>query len=129
LVWKEESYPVMVKNLGAQTVRNYIWTKGNPYSGTALEAIDNGPTGITSGEPLGGEARRAPNEDSAKRTLNALSFAKPYSKYIVTNKSPAVFGLERGELPGNGKKSRSPNGMFLITETAINSKIKSGIIK
>ena len=112
-----------------QTVRNYIWQEGEGYSGPPLPAIDNGPEGFTNSMPLGTEPRRRPNEDAATKTVTSLNFSDPYKKYTVVNSSPAILGLEMGELPGNGKKSRSPNGMFLITETAINSKLKSGIIK
>lgn len=112
-----------------QTVRNYVWEEGEGRSGPALNAIDNGPEGITNSMPLGTEPRRGPNEAAAHKTVVSLNFSDPYKKYTMINASPAVSGLEMGELPGKGKQSRSPNGMFLITETAISSQIKSGIIK
>lgn len=112
-----------------QTVRNYRWSIGGKVSSPPLDAIDNGPMGITSQMPLGVEPRRAPNEADATKTLKALSFSNPYKVYTVNNNSPAVLGLEMGELPGNGKKSRSPNGMFMITETAAKSKLKLGTLK
>jgi hypothetical protein len=111
-----------------ETVRNYIWTEGTPFGGLA-KAIGNQPPGPTNSQPLGTETRRPANEVAATITLENLSFVNPFKKYFVTNNSPSVGGLELGKLPGNGKRSRSPNGMFLITEQVVNSKIKSGIIK
>ena len=112
-----------------ETVRNYIWTMGVPYNGPALAAIGTDDPGHTSEMALGVEPRRPANEAAATATIRLLAFSDPYTAYHVNNKSPAVAGLERGELPGNYKKSRSPQGMFLITEVLIGAKLKSGIIK
>lgn len=113
-----------------ETVRNYIWTQDNPFLGPSVSPIASGPTGQTNKMALGSEPRRSANEAAATATLEALNFNKPFKRYFVTNNSPQVRGLEAGELPkGTGLVSRSPAGMFLITEVAVNSKIKSGIIK
>lgn len=113
-----------------ETVRNYIWTQDSPFNGPSISPIANSPTGQTNKMALGSEPRRSINEAAATATLEALTFSKPFKKYFVTNNAPQVRGLEAGELPtGPGLTSRSPKGMFLITEVAVNAKIKSGIIK
>jgi hypothetical protein len=89
-----------------QAVRNYIWTAGEG-SGTVYEAIDNGPTGHTNSMALGMEPRRGVNEAAALQSLASMSFA---------NNSPDIEGLEYGTYPGAPLSSRSPNGMFGITQ-------------
>jgi hypothetical protein len=114
-----------------QTIRNYVWTEGTPFSGV-LDAIGSGIE-PTNEMPLGPEAHRAANAADSTATMNALDFTNPFKNYIVTNNSPAIKGLEMGNFPLNTPthtyNQRSPNGMFLITEKAVSSKIKSGILK
>lgn len=113
-----------------ETVRNYIWTVNQPFNGPSISPIAGGPTGQTNKMPLGSEPRRSANEAAATTTLEALNFKNPFKKYFVTNNSPQVRGLELGLLPmGDGFTSRSPSGMFLITEVAVNSQIRSGVLK
>lgn len=107
-----------------QTVRNYRWSVGSPYSGPALEALGTEEPGNTGSMPLGTEPRRSANEEDSAKTLRLLDFKNPFKAFYVTNKSPAISGLEKGELPTEGR-SRSPKGMFLITEMAVNTKLRS----
>jgi hypothetical protein len=98
-----------------QAVRNYIWTAGEG-SGTVHEAIDNGPTGNTNSMALGMEPRRGVNEAAAFQSLASMSFANPFAAFTLTNNSPDIEGLEYGTYPGAPLSSRSPNGMFGITQ-------------
>lgn len=105
-----------------QSVRNYIWTTGEPTIGV-LAAIDNGPTGKTNSMPLGQEPRRSVNEEAASASLLALDFTNPFQTFILTNNAPQIGGLELGLLPGPPLKARSPNGMFGLTHEYIITKI------
>lgn len=103
-------------------VRNYIWTKDVPFAGV-MEAIDNGDPGPTNSMPLGQEPRRDINETAAFESLLALDFTNPFQKFICTNNDPDIQGLELGLLPPAPLKSRSPNGMFAVTEALIAAKV------
>lgn len=108
-----------------QAVRNYIWTLNTPNS-VVFDAIDNGPPGPTNQMPLGVEPRRAVNEDAAAATLHNLNLvANPFGTIFLTNLSPDIVGLEMGTLPGPPLKSRSPRGMFGITNAYINTLVAS----
>jgi hypothetical protein len=96
-----------------RAVRNYIMTVGRPFTGV-YEPIANGPTGQTSKMSLGVEPRRGPNEEAALATGSSLTLKNSYSRIFISNNSPDIGGLERGELPGT-TPSRSSNGMFGIT--------------
>ena len=113
-----------------QAVRNYIWTRNNPNS-VVYSAIDNGPTGKTNQMALGSEPRRGVNEDAAASSMDALGIiGNPFGVIHLTNNSPDIVGLEMGILPGPPFKSRSPRGMFGVTETYFNALIKAqGILK
>jgi hypothetical protein len=113
-----------------QAVRNYIWSVGNPNS-LVFDAIDNGPPGRTNQMALGTEPRRAVNEDAAADSLNSLNLmGNPFGVIYLTNNSPDIVGLEMGILPGPPFKSRSPRGMFGVTEGYFNALIKAqGILK
>jgi hypothetical protein len=113
-----------------QAVRNYIWTRNNPNS-VVYSAIDNGPTGQTNQMALGTEPRRGVNEDAAASSLSSLGVvADPFGVIYLTNNSPDIVGLEMGILPGPPFKSRSPRGMFGVTEAYFNSVIATqGILK
>lgn len=113
-----------------QAVRNYIWTRDVPNS-VVYDAIDNGPPGPTNSMALGTEPRRAINEDAASASLGTLGLsANPFGTIYLSNNSPDIAGLELGILPGPPFKSRSPQGMFGITESYFNALIASqGILK
>ncbi len=113
-----------------QAVRNYIWSMNNPNS-VVYDAIDNGPTGRTNQMALGTEPRRGVNEDAAADSLGSLGLTRnPFGVIYLTNNSPDIVGLELGILPGPPFKSRSPRGMFGVTESYFNSLIKAqGILK
>ena len=111
-----------------RTVRNYILTMDSPHQGSQIEPIGSGPPGPTNSMPLGSEPRRPANEAASLATQSALDLRKPFRKVFITNNSEAVAGLERGELPGKGKPSRSPNGMFMITMQEIVTRIQSGAL-
>lgn len=113
-----------------QAVRNYIWTRGVPNT-VVYQPINNGPTGRTNSMALGSEPRRAPNEDAAADSLASLNLeSDPFGTIYLTNLSPDIVGLELGTLPGPPLKSRSPRGMFGITEAYFNALISAkGILK
>lgn len=98
-----------------QSVRNYVWSSGTAFQGV-LPAIDNGPTGKTNSMSLGEEPRRHVNEEAAAATLLALNFSNPFQTFTLTNNAPQIGGLELGLLPGPPLKSRSPAGMFGLTQ-------------
>jgi len=105
-------------------VRNYIWTVGEPNAVT-YDAIEDGPTGRTNSMALGQEPRRAANETAAMASLLAIDFSNPFQTFYCTNLSPDIEGLELGLLPGPPLSSRSPNGMFGITEAYLEAKVAS----
>lgn len=104
-------------------VRNYIWTTGIASS-AIFEPINNGDPGPTNSMSLGVEPRRAVNEQAARETLTALNFTNPFQAFILTNNDPDIEGLELGLLP-TPEKSRSPNGMFGLTQNYIGELIRS----
>ena len=97
-----------------KAVRNYNWSVGQPDT-TVHEAIDNGPPGPTNSMPLGSEPRREVNERAARESLMSLDFSNPFQSFILTNAADDIEGLEYGLLP-TPEKSRSPNGMFGLTQ-------------
>ena len=113
-----------------QAVRNYIWSVGLPSS-VVHEAIDNGPPGPTNSMALGTEPRRSVNEAAAAESLGSLNLlANPFQTVYLTNNSPDIQGLELGLLPGPPLKSRSPQGMFGITQSYISTLVKArGMLK
>jgi hypothetical protein len=106
-----------------QAVRNYIWTMGSPNT-IVYDAINNGPTGFTSRMALGTEPRRGDNEAAAAESIATLNFRNPFGVIYLTNNSPDIVGLELGIFPV-ASQSRSPNGMFKITEGFFATKIAS----
>ncbi len=106
-----------------KAVRNYIWSTGRP-SAQVYDPIDNGPPGPTNSMPLGTEPRRAPNESAARETLLALDFSNPFQSFILTNNAEDIGGLEYGLLP-TPERSRSPNGMFGLTQNYISELVRS----
>ncbi len=113
-----------------QAVRNYIWTRGVPNA-VVFDAIDNGPPGPTNSMALGTEPRRGVNEAAAAGSIGSLgTTGNPFGVIYLTNNSPDIVGLEMGILPGPPFKSRSPQGMFGITNSYFNALIASkGILK
>ena len=104
-------------------VRNYIWSVGTPSS-VVYDAINNGPPGPTNSMPLGAEPRRDVNERAARESLVALDFQNPFQTFILVNNDPDIAGLEYGLLP-TAEKSRSPNGMFGLTQNYISELVRS----
>lgn len=113
-----------------QAVRNYIWSRDVPNV-VVYDAIDNGPTGQTNQMSLGSEPRRGANEDAAADSMRVLGLVNnPFGVIYLTNLSPDIVGLEMGILPGPPFKSRSPRGMFGVTEAYFNSLVAAqGILK
>lgn len=107
-----------------QAVRNYIWQRGSGSS-TVHEAIDNGPTGHTNRMALGSEPRRKPNEEAAAQSISTLNLSNPFGVFTLQNNSPDIVGLELGIYPGPPMPSRSPNGMFGITQAYFHEKLAS----
>lgn len=102
-----------------QAVRNYIWTRGAPNT-VVFDAIDNGDPGPTNSMPLGQEPRRGVNEAAAAESLIGLGIGtNPFGTIYLTNLSPDIEGLELGLLPGPPLHSRSPAGMFGITQAYV----------
>ncbi len=111
-----------------KAVRNYQWSVGAPASGV-LEPVDSGPPGPTNSMPLGAEPRRAANEAAARQSLEAIDFGNPFQTFILTNNDPDIEGLEYGLLP-TPDKSRSPNGMFGLTENFTSAYLRArGIMR
>lgn len=111
-----------------KAVRNYIWSVGTP-SRVVYDPIDNGPPGPTNSMALGTEPRRGPNEDASRETLLALDFSNPFQSFILSNNADDIEGLEYGELP-TAERSRSPNGMFGLTQNFISELVKAkGFLK
>lgn len=113
-----------------QAVRNYIWSRGIPNS-VVFSAIDNGDPGHTNTMALGTEPRRDVNESAAAESLGTLGInANPFGVFYLTNNSPDIVGLEMGILPGPPFKSRSPRGMFGVTDQTFNALVSTqGILK
>lgn len=111
-------------------VRNYIWSR-DVANLLVFSAIDNGPPGHTNKMALGTEPRRAVNEDAARDSLQTLRLAaNPFGQIILANNDPDIVGIEMGILPGPPFKSRSPRGMFGITDSYFNALVASrGILK
>lgn len=107
-----------------QAVRNYIWTMGSPFMGV-LDAIDNGPPGPTNSMALGSEPRRGPNEAAAAESLSSINVGNPFGVIYLTNNAPDIEGLEMGLLPGPPLKSRSPQGMFGLTQAHFNALVNA----
>jgi len=104
-----------------QAVRNYIWMRDATNS-IVFDAIDNGPPGPTNSMSLGEEPRRAVNEAAAAASLSSLgAAANPFGEFVLANNAPDIKGLELGTLPGPPLRSRSPQGMFGITESYFNT--------
>jgi len=113
-----------------QAVRNYIWSINNPNP-VVYQAINNGDPGRTNQMALGTEPRRGVNEAAAAESMNTLGLmSNPFGVIYLTNNSPDIVGLEMGILPGPPFKSRSPRGMFGVTEAYFNALIKAqGILR
>lgn len=107
-----------------QAVRNYIWSMNSPFMGT-FDAIDNGPPGPTNSMALGSEPRRQVNESAAAESISSLDLRNPFGVIYLTNNSPDIVGLEMGLLPGPPLKSRSPQGMFGITQAHFNAQVRA----
>lgn len=106
-----------------KAVRNYNWSAGAPDY-TVHEAIDNGPTGPTNSMQLGAEPRRDVNERAAAASLARVDFSNPFQAFFLTNSADDIEGLEFGLLP-TPEKSRSPNGMFGLTQNYISELVRS----
>lgn len=104
-------------------VRNYIWSVGAPSS-VVHPAINNGPPGPTNSMPLGSEPRRDVNEQAARETLLSMDFKNPFQTFVLVNNDPDIDRLEYGLLP-TPEKSRSPNGMFALTQNYISELVRS----
>jgi hypothetical protein len=113
-----------------QAVVNYIWSRDHPVT-MVLSALGTGPTGRTNAMKLGEEPRRHENEAASEATLFSLGIAQnPFGAFYLSNNSPDIAGLEMGLLPGAPMKSRSPNGMFGITDVLFNTLVATqGILK
>lgn len=96
-----------------QTVRNYIASNGNPASGGVIAG--EAPVERTNSKSLGTERLRGGAEAQAMATLASVDFSDPFDTFFITNRSPAVGGLEIGALPKEPFTPRSPAGMFGIT--------------
>lgn len=106
------------------TVASYV------TSTTGATAVHPGwaPVEATSQLPLGAEKNRPQAEAVPLAKLAALNFDDPFQVFTITNANPAAAGLEAGELPGNGKPSRSPQGMFRVTNQELIALLQAGKI-
>ena len=108
-----------------QTVRNYIASNGSPASG----AVKKGSTPVerTNRLPVGAERLRGPAAAEAMSTLAMVDFSDPYDVFFITNRSPAVAGLEVGALPEDPFVPRSPQGMFGVTLQELTAMLDLGM--
>lgn len=109
-----------------QTVRNYVASNGTAFSGGTKDGAN--PVEPTNRLPLGAERLRSAAAGEAIATLAAVDFSDPYDVFFITNRSPAVAGLEIGELPGPPLSSRSPAGMFGVTLQELTAMLDLGIM-
>lgn len=107
---------------------NYVWSVGSPssiYSGDP----GGGPTGNTNKMPLGSEPRRAGAKAKADFSRDAVLVTNdPYQKFILTNNTPHIMGLEYGRYPLPPLNQRSPNGMFRVTLASLKARLGSGAL-
>lgn len=106
-----------------QTVANYVVTAGAPYSGPVKPGF--APTEGTNNMPLGTEPNRVQAEAVALASLATVDFSDPFQTYYITNRAPQAALLEIGEAPSK-ERSRSPNGMFVLTHTELEALLSSG---
>lgn len=109
-----------------QTVRSYIASNGRPI--TTGPAPAGKPVEPTNPLPLGAERLRGGAEAQAVATLNSVSFDNPFDVFYIVNKSPAVAGLEAGELPEEPYTPRSPQGMFAVTLQELSLLVNTGLV-
>lgn len=109
-----------------QTVRNYVASNGRPNSGGVKSG--EAPVERTNRLPVGAEQLRGAAAAEAMATLAAVDFSNPYDVFFITNRSPAVAGLEIGALPEEPFVPRSPQGMFGVTLQELSAMLDSGII-
>lgn len=110
-----------------QTVRNYVASNGRPYSGEVKSGSH--PVEATNKLPLGVEQLRGGAAAEAMATLASVDFSDPYDVFFITNRSPAVAGLEIGALPQAPLSQRSPQGMFGVTLQELTAMLDLGIIR
>ncbi len=109
-----------------QTVRNYVASNGRPASG----GVKSGEKAVerTNTLALGTEQLRGGAEAEAISTLAAVDFSNPYDVFFITNRSPAVAGLEVGALPEEPFTPRSPQGMFGVTLQELTALLDTGLL-
>ncbi|MFW8594949.1 hypothetical protein [Cribrihabitans neustonicus] len=105
-----------------QTVANYVVTAGAPYSGLVKAGFE--PTPGTNNMPLGTEPNRPQAEAIAWATFESVSFDDPYQQFYITNRAPQAALLEIGAAP-DVARSRSPNGMFVVTAAELELLLQS----
>lgn len=111
-----------------KAVRNYLWSVGAPDT-SVYPAIESGPTGPTNSMPLGAEPRREANERASRETLLSIDFTDPFQNFILSNNADDIAGLEYGLLP-TPERSRSPSGMFGLTQNYVSELLRSkGIMR
>lgn len=109
-----------------QTVRNYVASNGRAASGGVIAGEK--PVERTNKLALGTEQLRGGAEAQALSTLASVDFSDPYDIFFITNRSPAVAGLEIGALPEEPFTPRSPAGMFGITLQEIKALADTGLL-
>lgn len=108
------------------SIRNFVWTVDEPYSGGPVPAVGSMPPGPTNSMPLGMEPRRGVNEARPDASLEALDFKNPFRAFILNNPAETAMQLEFGLLP-SPERSRSPAGMTGVTVQALITRLQSGV--
>jgi len=111
-----------------ETLRNWQWSVGVAPEGVPQPAVGNEPTGRTNDMPLGMEPRRPANQMVADASYNAIDFSNPFQKFIFSNNSPSIEGLEYGLYPLPPLNQRSPQGMVRLTFAEVSEMLESGAI-
>lgn len=97
-----------------QSLRNWVWSTGQPHSGGQMDALGSMAPGQTSKMRLGTEPRRPVNQAAVDASLRGLNTKNPYQSFWLSNNSETIRDLEYGLLP-SAERSRSPAGMVRVT--------------
>jgi hypothetical protein len=105
-----------------QSLRNWQWTQGTPYSGELPDPGGVEP-GQTSRMTIGSEPRRPAAQADSDASKDALDFKNPFDVYYLTNNHKEIIELEYGRLP-TPDRSRNPAGMVRITFAELETVIR-----
>lgn len=111
-----------------QSLRNWVWTMGEPDSGSMRPALGSGDPGHTNTMPLGTEPLRPINQAAVDNSFAKISLRNPYQRFWFSNNSDTIRDLEYGLLP-TAAKSRSPHGIVRVTMQNLLLALEGGAAK